>query len=67
MSNNKLSYGTTQNNIPFVKLEGGPKTAMVWFGGPGNALPKGWLFKSLTKPFFPLLDEYSIVFLSRRN
>ncbi len=59
--------GVTKNDIPYVKFEGGPKTAMVWAGGPGNALPEGWLFDSFTKPLRPLLDEYSIVFLSRRS
>lgn len=66
MSNINLTQGMTQNNIPFVRLEGGAKTAMVWFGGPGNALPSRRLF-DFTKPFLPLLDAYSIVFLTRRN
>ena len=66
MSDGKLIYGTTKNNIPFARLEGGPKTAMLWGGGPGNTLPSGWLLNSFIKPLFPLLEEYSLVMLGRR-
>ncbi|MEM7111909.1 MAG: alpha/beta hydrolase [Chloroflexota bacterium] len=59
--------GVTKNDIPYVKFEGGSKIAMVWAGGPGNALPAGWLFDSLTRPLHPLLDEYTVIFLSRRS
>lgn len=57
----------TQNNIPFARQEGGPKIAMMWSGGPGNTMPKGWLLNMFTKFLHPLLVEYTIVFLTRRN
>lgn len=62
-----ITRGITNNSIPYARLEGGQKIAMLWFGGPGNAIPTGWLFTSFTKPFYPLLEEYTIIFLSRRN
>ena len=49
MAKPKAVFGRTQNNIPLVTLEGGPKTAMLWTGGPGNALPKGFLLNSFLK------------------
>ena len=64
---NKPTYGITKNNIPFARIEGGDKTLMVWSGGPGNTLPKGWLFNQFTKGLSPLLDEYSLVMLTRRS
>lgn len=67
MAKTKPSYGMTQNNIPLAMLEGGPKTAMLWFGGPGNAIPKGFLFNSVVKALSPLLEEYTVHFLTRRS
>lgn len=67
MAKPKPVFGTTQNNIPFVRLEGGPKTAMLWSGGPGNAIPKGFILDSFLKWASPLLEEYTVYFLSRRS
>ena len=67
MAKPNLVDGKTLNNIPQVVIEGGPKTAMVWSGGPGNAIPKGFLLNSFVKAISPLLEEYTVYFLTRRS
>lgn len=67
MAKVNIVRGVTKNNIPYARLEGGPKIAMMWSGGPGNAIVKGWLFNSFLKPFSPLLDKYTLIMLTRRN
>jgi hypothetical protein len=34
MVNKSPIYGITTNNIPFVRFGSGPKTLLVWSGGP---------------------------------
>jgi pimeloyl-ACP methyl ester carboxylesterase len=63
----KPIFGITLNNIPFARVGGGSKTMMVWTGGPGNNIPRGWGFSQFTKGLTPLLDEFSLVMLSRRS
>lgn len=67
MAKNAPVFGTTLNNIPFAQVDGGSKTMLVWTGGPGNNLPRGWGFSQFTKGLAPLFDEYSMVLLSRRS
>lgn len=67
MSISKPLSGTTQNNIPFIRLEGGPKNALLWFGGPGNNLSPGRMFNPFVKAISPLLEDYTVTFLSRRS
>ncbi|MEM8860408.1 MAG: alpha/beta hydrolase [Chloroflexota bacterium] len=67
MAQPNMTRGTTKNDIPFLRLEGGPKTAMMWSGGPGNAIVSGWLLNSFLKPFYPILEEYTLIMLTRRS
>lgn len=67
MSTSKPLSGTTGNNIPYLTLKGGPKTAMLWSGGPGNILPPTWMLNSFNKAISPLLEEYTVTYLTRRS
>jgi len=60
-------YGTTKNDIPFVRFGSGPKTLLVWSGGPGNNISKGIAFNMMTKGLKPLADAYTITMLTRRS
>lgn len=60
-------YGTTKNDIPFVRFGSGPKTLLVWSGGPGNSISKGIGFNLMIKGLKPLADAYTITMLTRRS
>ncbi|MHA1720187.1 MAG: alpha/beta fold hydrolase [Promethearchaeota archaeon] len=64
----KINYleGVSSNNIPYLRFGNGSKHMLVFYGGPGNILPRGMLTSSFTKGFCPFVHDYTITFLSRK-
>lgn len=58
--------GTSSNNIPYIRFGDGNKHMLIFYGGPGNILPRGILFSSFTKGYFPFMHDYTITMLSRK-
>ena len=58
---------SSSNNIPFIRFGSGKKQMLVFFGGPGNILPRGMLFSTFAKGYFPFMDDYTITLLSRKS
>ena len=67
MSKIKLVDDIFQNGIPYLKFGSGDKIMIVFQGGPGNELPKGFGFKMFAKPFFVFTQEYTIYFVTRKS
>ncbi|MHA1689209.1 MAG: alpha/beta fold hydrolase [Promethearchaeota archaeon] len=63
----KLEYGTFKNGIPFVRYGNGKKILLVWWGGPGNDVPKGFIFNSIRNGLKPFEKEYMIYLLTRKS
>ena len=61
------TYGITGNNIPFARFGHGGKTLLLWSGGPGNNIPRGFGFDRFSQGLRPLLDEYTITLLTRKS
>ena len=58
--------GSSSNNIPFIRFGTGNKHMLIFFGGPGNILPRGMLFSTFAKGYFPFMHDYTITILSRK-
>mgnify|MGYP001278489597 CR=1 FL=1 len=59
-------YGESSNRIPYVKFGEGPKTLLLFYGGPGNILPRGFTYATQVKDFFPFCEAFTIYLLMRR-
>ncbi|MCF2140580.1 MAG: alpha/beta hydrolase [Candidatus Lokiarchaeota archaeon] len=64
----KIAYieNISSNNIPYIRFGNGKKQMLVFYGGPGDILPRGMLFSVFAKGFFPFKEEYTITMLSRK-
>ncbi|MHA1612041.1 MAG: alpha/beta fold hydrolase [Promethearchaeota archaeon] len=58
---------SSSNNIPYVRFGTGKKQMLVFFGGPGNILPRGMLFSTFAKGYFPFMEDYTITLLCRKS
>ncbi|MHA1490878.1 MAG: alpha/beta fold hydrolase [Promethearchaeota archaeon] len=67
MAKTKNEYGTFKNGVPYVKYGNGSKTLLVFLGGPGNELPKGFAFSMYSKGFKPFVNDYQIFLLTRKS
>ena len=59
-------HGTFADGVPYVRVGKGTRDLIVFFGGPGNMLPRGFGLRMMTKGFVPLMAAYRITFVSRR-
>ncbi|OHD57261.1 MAG: hypothetical protein A2Y33_14935 [Spirochaetes bacterium GWF1_51_8] len=60
-------YSLSSNNIPFVKWGFGPKTMLIFSGGPGNFLPKGLGFRAMTSEFDPFVRTHTLYMIGRKR
>lgn len=60
-------YRLSNNSIPYVRWGEGPKTMVIFPGGPGNTLPRGFGFRMMGKPFAPFLDNYTLFMAGRKR
>lgn len=67
MSKIKPIDDISSNGIPYLKFGSGKKTMLVFQGGPGNMLQKGFGFKMFAKPFFAFTDDYTVFFVTRKS
>ena len=60
--------GLFPNAMAYARWGDGPKTLLLIPGGPGNALPTGWLLKATAGPMLQLLDDgFSIWVVTRKR
>ena len=62
-----VDYGEFTNGMKFAKLGTGKKTLLLFLGGPGNTIPKGFILNLSIKPLLPLSNSYTIYLLSRKS
>lgn len=67
MSKLKPKYGIFKDGIPYVKYGSGNKNLLVFSGGPGNTIPKGFMFKTFVKGLKPFLEEYTLCMVTRKS
>lgn len=63
----KVNYGTFKNGIPYARSGEGEKDLVVFYGGPGNNLPRGAGSGMVTRGLHPLLDRYTLHLVSRKS
>lgn len=49
MTKIKPEYGIFKNSIPYARFGEGDKILLLLFGGPGNEVPKGFIFNIMAK------------------
>lgn len=59
-------YGNFQNGVPYVRFGTGEKKLVIFSGGPGNTVPRGKVFETVTQGWMPLVDEYTISLVTRK-
>lgn len=62
-----IQYGIFKNSIPYARVEGGEKTLLLFVGGPGNGIPKGFTFSFVISGLKTLMKEYTIYAVSRKS
>ena len=67
MAKIKPEYGIFKNSIPYARFGEGDKTLLLLFGGPGNEVPKGFMFNILAKGLNPFIEEYTIYVVTRKS
>ncbi len=67
MKKKKADFGVFSNGIPYGKWGNGPKTMLVFQGGPGNAIPRSMGFTFFAKKFNPFTDDYTVYFATRKT
>lgn len=60
-------YGTFRNSIPFAQVGSGKKVMLLFLGGPGNGIPRGFSFSFMLTGLKPLLSEYTLYAVSRKS
>ncbi|MDK2980005.1 MAG: hypothetical protein PWQ55_352 [Chloroflexota bacterium] len=60
-------YGIFKNSIPFARVGTGEKTLLLFIGGPGNGIPRGFGFSYMISSLKPLLEEYTLYAVSRKS
>jgi pimeloyl-ACP methyl ester carboxylesterase len=67
MVKSKPKYGIFENGIPYARYGEGKKSMLVFFGGPGNELPKGLIFNFFKKGLEPFVEDYTLYIVSRKS
>ena len=60
-------YGIFKNKIPFARAGSGKKNMLLFLGGPGNGIPRGFSFSYMLSGLKPLLTEYTLYAVSRKS
>lgn len=60
-------YGTFKNGIPFAKLGSGEKIMLLFYGGPGNGIPRGFGLVFIVSGLKVFLKEYTLYILTRKS
>jgi pimeloyl-ACP methyl ester carboxylesterase len=60
-------YGIFKNKIPFARAGSGKKIMLLFLGGPGNGIPRGFGFSYMISGLKPLLKEYTLYAVSRKS
>lgn len=60
-------YGIFKNTIPYARVGTGGKTMLLFIGGPGNGIPRGFGFSTIISGLKSLLDEYTLYAVSRKS
>ena len=60
-------YGIFKNTIPYARVGTGGKTMLLFIGGPGNGIPRGFGFSTIISGLKLLLDEYTLYAVSRKS
>ncbi|KKL61986.1 hypothetical protein LCGC14_2189760 [marine sediment metagenome] len=63
----KPEYGIFKNSIPYARFGEGDKILFLLFGGPGNEVPKGFIFNTMAKGLNPFVEEYTIYVVTRKS
>jgi len=67
MSTDSPEFGEFFNGIEYAQWGRGSKTLMVFSGGPGNNIPRGFAFNLLASGFDPFEDEFTVVLVTRKK
>lgn len=67
MAKIKPEYGIFKNSIPYARFGQGEKILLLLFGGPGNEVPKGYIFNTMIKGLNPFIEEYTIYIVTRKS
>lgn len=67
MSKVTPQYGIFSDGIPYAKFGIGEKKMVVFQGGPGNEIQRGFAFQMFAKPFVSFCEEYTIFFVTRKS
>jgi len=67
MAKIKPEYGIFKNSIPYARFGEGDKILLLLSGGPGNEVPKGFIFNSMVKGLLPLVEEYRVYLVTRKS
>jgi len=60
-------YGTFKNSIPFARLGSGEKIMLLFYGGPGNGIPRGFGLDFIISGLKGFLKEYTLYVLTRKS
>lgn len=67
MAKIKPEYGIFKDSIPYACFGEGDKILLLLFGGPGNEVPKGFIFNTMVKGLNPFVEEYTIYVVTRKS
>jgi len=67
MAKIKPEYGIFKNSIPYACFGEGDKILLLLSGGPGNEVPKGFIFNTMVKGLIPFVEEYTIYVVTRKS
>ena len=62
-----IEYGLFPNQIPYAQWGRGEKIMLIFSGGPGNTIPRGWGLRFMTNAFDRFTEDYTIYYLSRKQ
>jgi pimeloyl-ACP methyl ester carboxylesterase len=61
------NYGTFGNGTPFARLGSGEKVMLLFYGGPGNGIPRGFGLDFIISGLKVFLKDYTLYVLTRRS
>ncbi|UYP46129.1 hypothetical protein NEF87_002414 [Candidatus Lokiarchaeum ossiferum] len=67
MPKHQSKYGHFSNGLEYVALGTGEKKVLFFLGGPGNEIPHGIMLQFYSKPFTPLIENYTLYLISRKS